>query len=223
MITVHHLEHSRSHRILWLLEELGVAYEMVRYARDPVTMLAPPGLRAIHPLGKAPVLVDGEIVVAESGAILEYLIERHDSKGAFAPATGTEAHRRYRYWMHYAEGSAMPPLLLSLVLSRIRTAPMPFFARPIARGIADKVMHGFVGPQLRTHFGFVDAELAKSSWMTGDAFSAADVQMSFPLEAALVRGDAAPWPNIARWVERIRARPAYIRAVERGGPVEIMR
>ena len=117
----------------------------------------------------------------------------------------------------------MPPLLLSLVLSRIRTAPMPFFARPIARGIADKVMHGFVGPQLKTHFDFVDAELARFPWVAGDAFSAADIQMSFPLEAALVRGDKAGWPHIARWVERIRARPAYVRAVERGGPVEIMR
>ncbi len=223
MITVHHLEHSRSHRVLWLLEELEVPYEMVRYARNPETMLAPPELRAIHPLGKAPVVVDGAVTVAESGAILEYLIERHDPRRAFSPEPGTDAHRRYRYWMHYAEGSAMPPLLLSLVLSRIRTAPMPFFAKPIARGIADKVMQGFVGPQLKTHFDFVDAELAKSKWLAGDTFSAADIQMSFPLEAALVRGDGERWSNIARWVEVIRKRPAYVRAVERGGPVEILR
>ncbi len=223
MITVHHLEHSRSHRVLWLLEELGVPYEMVRYERDPVTMLAPPALRAIHPLGKAPVLVDGDVTVAESGAILEYLVECHDPAHAFAPEPGTEAHRRYRYWMHYAEGSAMPPLLLSLVLSRIRSAPMPFFAKPIARAIADKARDGFVGPQIKTHYDFVDGELAKSAWCAGADFSAADIQMSFPLEAALVRGDAASWPHIARWVERIRERPAYVRAVERGGPVEILR
>lgn len=223
MITVHHLEQSRSHRVLWLLEELEVPYELVRYARDAVTMLAPPELRAIHPLGKSPLLVDDRVVVAESGAILEYLVERHDAARAFAPATGTDSHLRYRYWMHYAEGSAMPPLLLSLVLSRIRAAPMPFFAKPVARAIADKTLDGFVRPQIKLHFDYVDNELSNSPWFAGDAFSAADIQMSFPLEAALVRGDPGRWANIARWVERIRLRPAYVRAVERGGPVEILR
>ncbi len=223
MITVHHLEQSRSHRVLWLLEELEVPYEMVRYARDAATMLAPAELRAIHPLGKSPVLVDGPVTIAESGAILEYLVERHDPSNAFAPAVGSDAHLRYRYWMHYAEGSAMPPLLLSLVLSRIRSAPMPFFAKPVARAIADKVLHGFVRPQLKLHFDFVDAELAKTPWFAGESFSAADIQMSFPLEAALVRGDASRWPNISGWVDRVRVRPAYLRAIERGGPVEILR
>ncbi len=217
MLTVHHLENSRSHRILWMLEELDVPYDIVRYARDRNTMLAPPALRAIHPLGKSPVIVDDEITVAESGAILEYLVEQHDPSGKLAPVAGTPDYRRYRYWMHYAEGSAMPPLLLSLVLSRIRNAPMPFFAKPIAKAITDKAMQGFVGPQLTTHFDFVDAELGKSDWLAGAAFSAADIQMSFPLEAALRGGDRARWPRIAQFVERIRARPAYARAVERGG------
>ena len=223
MITVHHLEQSRSHRVLWLLEELEAPYELVRYSRNRVTMLAPPELRAIHPLGKSPLLVDDGVVVAESGAILEYLVERHDLPRNFAPANGTDAHLRYRYWMHYAEGSAMPPLLLSLVLSRIRTAPMPFFAKPVARAIADRTLDGFVRPQIKLHFDYVDNELSESLWFAGDTFSAADIQMSFPLEAALVRGDSSRWSNIARWVERIRLRPAYARAVERGGPVEILR
>jgi glutathione S-transferase len=218
LIIVHHLENSRSQRVLWLLEELDLRYEVVRYARDPKTMLAPPELRAVHPLGKSPVLVDDGVAVAESGAILEYLLERHDLAGRFAPAPGTAGHLRHRYWMHYAEGSLMPPLLISLVFSRLRQAPMPFFARPVARGIVAATMGSFVGPQLKLHLDHVEAELAWHPWFTGDAFGAADIQMSFPVEAAAVRVGFAGRPHLQGFLDRIHARPAYQRALEVGGP-----
>jgi glutathione S-transferase len=217
MIVVHHLEDSRSQRILWLLEELGLDYDIVRHRRDPKTMLAPPELRAIHPLGKAPLLVDDGEVLAESGAIVETLAERHGD-GRLLPARGTPAFRRCRYWLHYAEGSAMPPLLLKLVIDRIDRARMPFFVRPVARGIVAKVRDGFIDPQLELHMAHVDAELARDEWFAGDAFSVADVQMSFPLEAAAARGVlGARHAHAQAWRARIHARPAYRRALERGG------
>ena len=222
MIVVHHLENSRSQRILWLLEELGVDYRVERYARDPKTMLAPPALRAVHPLGKSPVVVDGDAALAESGAIIESLVERH-GQGRLVPATGTEARRRYTYWLHYAEGSAMPPLLMSLIFARVRTAPMPFFARPIARGIADKVMAGFVSPNLRAHFAFMESELAAGPWFAGAEFSAADIQMSFPVEAAAARGVLTEeHPRLRDFLARIHARPAYQRALAQGGPYDLL-
>lgn len=217
MITVHHLENSRSQRVLWLLEELGLDYDVVRYERDPHTLLAPPALRAIHPLGK-PVVVDGNDVLAESGAIVEALVERHDRAGALAPLPGSAERLRWRYWLHYAEGSAMPPLLLSLVFSRIGKAPMPFFARPVARGIVSKAMAGFVRPQLQLHAGYLEGELAKADWFAGDAFSAADVQMSFPVEGLAARLGLEPYPRLRGWLDRIHARPAWMRALEGGGP-----
>lgn len=223
MIVVHHLNHSRSQRVLWLLEELGVPYRIERYERDPKTMLAPPALQKVHPLGKSPVITDGKLTVAESGAILEYLVERY-GEGRFVPPVGTSEHLRYRYWMHYAEGSLMPPLLMSLIFNRVRTSPMPFFAKPIARGIADKVMNGFVSPQIKLHLDYVEGELGKSAWFAGDAFSAADVQMSFPLEAAASRGGLdASRPKLMAFLERIHARPAYQRALAQGGPYELLR
>jgi glutathione S-transferase len=219
MITVHHLERSRSHRVLWLLEELGLPYELERYARDPATMLAPPALRAIHPLGKSPVVTDDGVTVAESGAILEYLVERHGG-GRLVPATGTPAHLRYRYFLHYAEGSLMPPLLVKLITHKISTAKMPFFARPIARKIAGSIDAGFVAPNLTRHLAFLEAELEGRAWFTGDELTAADIQMSYPLEAALARGGAAArTPNLTRVLTAMRARPAYARAIERGGPI----
>ncbi|MBP8805041.1 MAG: glutathione S-transferase [Kofleriaceae bacterium] len=219
MITVHHLERSRSHRVLWLLEELGLPYELERYARDPATMLAPPALRAIHPLGKSPVVTDDGVTVAESGAILEYLVERHGG-GRLVPATGTPAHLRYRYFLHYAEGSLMPPLLVKLITHKISTAKMPFFARPIARKIAGSIDAGFVAPNLTRHLAFLEAELEGRAWFTGDEMTAADIQMSYPLEAALARGGAAArTPNLTRVLTAMRARPAYARAIERGGPI----
>lgn len=226
MIKVHHLERSRSQRLLWLLEELGLQYELVRYARDPRTMLAPPQLREVHPLGKSPVLEEDGLVLAESGAIIEYLVERHDQAHRFWPSPGpaTDPDRvRYRHWIHYAEGSAMPPLVMSLVFSRLRQAPMPFFARPIARGIVDKVMKTYLGPQIRLQMAYMDAELGKHEWFGGERFSAADIQMSFPVEAACSRGDPGEFPHLLRFVERIRERPAYQRAVERGGGFEVLK
>lgn len=225
MIKVHHLNSSRSQRVLWLLEELELPYEVVRYERDARTLLAPAALRAVHPLGKSPVIEDGRQVLAESAAIVEYLVERYDDDRRFSPPPGPSdlpERLAYRYWLHYAEGSAMPPLLLSLVFSRLKQAPMPFFARPIARGIADKAMAGFVGPQLALHLDYMEAELGKHEWFAGERFTAADILMSFPIEAAAQRAAAAR-PRLQAFLERIHARPAYQRALERGGPFELMR
>ena len=218
MITVHHLNHSRSHRVLWMLEELELLYELKRYGRDPKTMLAPPELKAVHPLGKSPVITDGDLTLAESAAILEYLLERY-ANGRLMPAQGSADYRRVRYWMHYAEGSAMPPLLLKLVFDRVASGPMPFFIKPVARAIANGAHKAFIGPQLKTHLDYMEAELEKSPWFAGDSFSAADIQMSFPLEAARSRaGLAQSRPRLLAFLERIQQRPAYQRAVERGGP-----
>ncbi len=218
MLTVHHLNNSRSQRVLWLLEELGLPYEIKHYQRDPQTMLAPPALRAVHPLGKSPVITDDDLMIAESGAILEYLVDRYGD-GRLKPVAGSLEALRYRYWMHYAEGSAMPPLLLKLVFDRIERAPVPFFVKPIAKGIAAKAKSTFVQPQIDNHMNYLEAELAKSPWFAGNAFSAADVQMSFPLEAAVQRGGAAArQPHITDFLQRIHGRPAYQRALERGGP-----
>lgn len=217
MITLHHLNNSRSQRILWLLEELGVPYEIKRYLRDPKTMLAPPELRLVHPLGKSPVITDGELTVAESGAIIEYLADRYGD-GKLLPPAGTRERLRCNYWLHYAEGSAMPPLLLKLVLNRVRTAPAPFFVRPIARGIADKVDRTFTDPQLKLHLDYLETELGEREWFVGDALSAADIQLSFPLEAFAARGGlGSNYPRLDAFLQRIHARPAYRRALERGG------
>lgn len=222
VITVHHLNHSRSQRVLWMLEELELPYELVKYERDPETLLAPRTLEAIHPLGKSPVITDGGATVAESGAILEYLVETH-GKGRFAPPAGTQAHHDYRYFMHYAEGSLMPYLLLKLVTRRIKAAKLPFFVRPIARKIADKLAGDFVDPNLRRHVAFLGAHLEKRRWFAGDELTAADVQMSFPVEAIVARaGDLGPLAPLADFVERCKARPAFQRALARGGPYEIM-
>jgi glutathione S-transferase len=220
MITVHHLEDSRSQRVLWLLEELGLPYEVIRYARDPKTMLAPPELKRVHPLGKSPVVVDAGEALAESGAIVETLVERHGAGKGLAPAPGSPQRTRYTYWMHYAEGSAMPPLVLSLVFRRVRTAPAPFFVRPLLRRIADQVMASFVTPNLRTHFDWIESQLAAQEWFSGDAFGAADIQMSFPLEAAASGGvvDGQRHPRILAWLARVHARQGYRRALQRGGP-----
>ncbi|SAL62878.1 glutathione S-transferase domain-containing protein [Caballeronia choica] len=217
MLTVHHLNNSRSQRVLWMLEELGVDYELKRYQRDPNTMLAPAELRAVHPLGKSPVITDDGMTIAESGAIIEYLVERY-GQGRFSPPHGVSPERvRYSYWMHYAEGSAMPPLLLKLVARRIGSARMPFFVRPVARRIAATMQSSFIDPQLKLHFGYIERELSKSEWFVGDQFTAADVQMSFPLEAASKRAGAKELPHVRAFLERIHARPAYQRALERGG------
>ena len=221
MITVHHLNNSRSQRILWLLEELGVPYEIRRYQRDAKTSLAPPELLRVHPLGKSPVLTDGDLTLAESGAIIEYLVDKYGD-GALVPPPRTPERLRYTYWLHFAEGTAMPPLVMKLVFKRIERGPMPFFARPIARGIARKVQGAFIDPNLERIAAYMDAELGRSEWFAGDAFTAADIQMSFPLEGAVARAGAAAKPNIKRFLDRIHARPAYQRALEKGGEFAIL-
>jgi len=234
MLTVHHLNNSRSQRVLWLLEELGLEYEVKRYQRDPKTMLAPASLREVHPLGKSPVVTispsplresgrapsGGEgLTLAESGAILEYLVETY---GRFVPPLGTPDYLRYRYWMHYAEGSAMPPLLLKLVFDRVERAKAPFFVRPIARAIARRAKQTFIKPQIALHLDYLEAELAKSTWFAGEEFTAADIQMSFPLEAAVARGGLnASRSRLMAFLERIHARAAYRRALERGGEFKL--
>ena len=219
MLTVHHLNNSRSQRSRWLLEELALPYEIVRYQRDAKTMLAPPELRRVHPLGKSPVVTsDDGLTLAESGAIIETVVERY-GQGQLAPVAGTPEALRYRYWLHYAEGSAMPPLLLKLVFDKIENTPMPFFVKPIAKAISGKAKSGFITPQITTHLDFMEAELGKSLWFAGDTFTGADIQMSFPVEAAQSRGGLnASRPKLMAYLERIHARPAYQRALERGGP-----
>ena len=222
MITVHHLNNSRSQRVLWLLEELELPYEIVKYERDPVTMLAPKSLEAIHPLGKSPVVVDHGATLAESGAILEYLIETY-GKGRMIPAAGTPAYRDYKYFLHYGEGSLMPFLLLKLIFGRIRSAKLPFFVRPIARKIADKVSGDFVDPNLTRHVQFLGDHLEKHTWFAGDELTAADCQMIFGVEGILARAkDMTLSPKLADWLARCKARPAFQRALDKGGPYELM-
>jgi glutathione S-transferase len=222
-IVLHHLEHSRSHRVLWLLEELALPYELRSYKRDPKTMLAPVELQRVHPLGKSPVVTDGDITVAESGAIVEYLLDTYDTAGRWRPAPGTEDRRRFTYWLHFAEGSLMPPLLMKLVFDKVRTAPVPFFIKPVVKGIADKVTSSFIAPNLERLLDFMEAELAAHGpWFAGPEIGAADIQLSFPIEAAVARaGLGASRPQLMDWLARCKARAAYRRAVEIGGPLDL--
>lgn len=222
-ITVHHLEKSRSQRVLWLLEELGLEYELKEYKRDKATMLAPPELKKVHPLGKSPIVTDGDgPPLAESGAILEYLVDKYGN-GKLIPKEGTPEYRRYKYWMHYAEGSAMPPLLLKLIFETMKKK-MPWPVKPIGNAIANKVLTDFVHPQLKLHFDWIEGELGKSTWLAGDEITAADMQMLFPLEAFVARGireGEDSYPNIKKYLARVHERPAYQRAVARGGSLEL--
>jgi glutathione S-transferase len=221
MLTVHHLNNSRSQRLLWLLEELGLAYEIVRYQRLP-DMRAPAELRAIHPLGKSPVIIDNGNTIAESGAIIEYLIETY-GQGRLIPPPKTPERLRYTYWMHYAEGSAMPPLLLKLLFT-VMPKRAPALLRPVVRKVSTQVLTALVNPQLKQHMDFWEAELSKSEWFAGEAFTAADIQMSFPLEAAAARaGLEQRHPKAMAFLDRIHARPAYQRALEKGGPYRVGR
>ena len=223
MIVVHHLNNSRSQRILWLLEELGLEYDIKRYQRDPKTMLAPPELRRIHPLGKSPVITDGDLTLAESGAIVEYLVGRYGN-GRLVPAAGTPEKLRYTYWLHYAEGSMMPPLLMKLIFDRLERARMPFFAKPIARAIAQKTKASFIEPNINRHLDYMESELGKAAWFAGETFTAADIQMSFPLEAATVRGGLnLSRPKLMTFLDRIHSRPAYKKAIERGGEYQLLK
>lgn len=217
MLTVHHLNNSRSQRVLWLLEELGTPYEIKPYQRDPQTMLAPPELKAVHPLGKSPVItVDGG-VLAETGAIVDYIVARYGA-GRLIPPPNTPERLRWNYWLHFAEGSAMPPLLLKLVFSAL-PARAPALLRGLVRSIAARAQSGFVDPQLKAQFDYWEAELGKSEWFAGNEFTAADIMMSFPIEAAADRAGAlAGRPRLKAFLEKIHARPAYRRALEKGGP-----
>lgn len=218
MIVVHHLNDSRSQRVLWLLEELGLPYEIKHHQRDAKTMLAPPELLAVHPLGKSPVITDAGVTLAETGAIVEYLLDQHGG-GRLLPEPKTAEALRYRYWLHFAEGSMMPPLLLSLIFDRIANGPMPFLIRPVARGISKTVMDLMVHPNLTRQLDFLEAELGRSTWFAGDALTGADIMMSFPLEAAAKRASLdASRPRLMAFLQRIHARPAYQQALTRGGP-----
>lgn len=222
MIVVHHLENSRSQRILWLLEELGADYRVKRYERDKSSGLAPPALLKVHALGKSPVITDSGVTVAESGAIVEYLVDRYDD-GRLRPPAGTPERLAYTYWLHYAEGTFMPLMILSLVMRRIESAPMPFFVRPVARGIVAKVRGGYLDPNVDRNLAFMESRLAEFRWFCGEQMTAADIQMSFALEAAEVRADlGAEYPHLAGFLERIRERPAYQAALERGGPYQLL-
>jgi glutathione S-transferase len=193
-----------------------------RYQRNAQTMLAPPELRAVHPLGKSPAITDGELVLAESGAIVEHLADRYGT-GKLAPAPGSPERVRYLYWLHFSEGTAQPPLLLKLLFDRIKSRA-PFFVRPVARAIADQALNTFVLPNIRRHLDFMDAELGKSAWFAGPQFSAADIQMSFPLEASRARGGLdEKWPRLMNFLQTIHARPAYRRAIDRGGEYALMK
>jgi glutathione S-transferase len=221
MIIVHHLNNSRSQRILWMLEELGVPYGVKRYEREP-SMQAPASLRAVHPLGKSPVIADGDCTLAESGAILEYLVDAYGN-GRFRPATGTAEKINYTYFLHYAEGSLMPLLLMKLIFSRIPSR-LPFFMKPVGRAIAKGANTTLLDPQIGSHFMFLEGELGKREWFAGADFTAADIQMSFPLEAAAARAPIVrQMPKLSAFLDRIHARPAYKRALEKGGPYELMK
>ncbi len=218
MITVHHLNNSRSHRVLWALEELEVPYEIVKYERDPKTMLAPPALAKIHPLGKSPVVIDDKATLAESGAILEYLAD-HYGKGKLVPAAGTQGYRDCRYFLHYAEGSLMPFLLLKLIFGKIKTGA-PFLVRPITNMIVAKVSGDFIDPNLTRHIQFIGDHLEKHSWFAGDEISIADFQMIYAIEGILSRAkDFTLSPKLAEWAAKCKARPAFQRALDKGGPM----
>lgn len=221
-IVVHHLNNSRSQRVLWLLEELSVPYEIKYHKRNPKTHLAPPELRDVHPLGKSPVIVDDGRVLAETGAIVEYLLDTHGN-GRLRPPPGTDERIRFIYWLHYAEGSAMPPLVMRLIF-RVMPRRSPWLLRPLVRRIAERAQATYVNPQLKLHMNYWESELHRSTWFAGEELTGADIMMSFPVEVAAVRANALEGrPKLAAFLERIRARPAYQRAVERGGAFDVVR
>ena len=218
MITLHHLNNSRSQRIIWLLEELGVDYEIKFYQRDPVTILAPKSLRDIHPLGKSPVITDDAsgITLAESGAIIEYLISQYGPQ--FKPEQASEQYWQYLYWLHFSEGSLMPPMVMRLVFMKMKTAPMPFYIKPVAKMLADKVMQSFVSPNIRNQLKYIEAHLANHTWFCGDQLTGADFQMSFPLEASVARGLIGDdYPHIQKYVKTFQSRAAYQAGLAKGG------
>lgn len=217
MITVHHLENSRSHRVLWLLEELSVPYQIKRYQREN-TLLAPDSLKKIHPLGKSPVITDGNRVIAESGAILEYLQQKYDSEHLFA-ITDEDEQIQARYWLHYAEGSLMPLLVMKLVFGQLGKKPVPWILRPAGVALSKGIQKAWLNKQLKLHGGVIEQHLSQHRYFAGSRFSIADVQMSFPLLALQVRGSLQEMPATARWLESMQQRAAWQRAIEQGGAI----
>lgn len=218
MITLHHLERSRSQRIAWLLEEAGVEYTVKRYSRDPRTDLAPPELKAVHPLGKAPVITDGDRTIAESAAIIEYVVDH------YAPhlrPTDPKERLAYTYFMHFAEGSMMPMVVMQLVLSRLGQKPVPFFLRPVGRMLASAVDAQYTGPSLEAQLGLIEDTLGRRPWFAGQALSGADIQMSFCLQAVQARSGLDRWPHTADWLKRAEGRAAYRAAEAQVGPVDL--
>lgn len=221
MLTVHHLENSRSQRVLWLMEELGLDYEIKHYKRDRATSLAPPELKAVHPLGKSPVITDGDLVIAETGAIVEYIVGKY-GEGRLVPQPHTPEHLRYTYWMHAAEGTVMPLMVMTLIFNRIETKA-PWLVRPIAKAISGQVKSNYLNPNLNAVLAHMEAELGRTAWFAGDAFSAADVQMSFPIEAAAARVKLREsHPKLQAFLDTIHARPAYVAALKKGGPYSLL-
>ena len=215
MLTVHHLNNSRSQRILWLLEELGVDYQLEKYQRDPTTNLAPKELRAVHPLGRSPVLTTGTGTLAESGAIVEYLINQH-GRGTFTVPAEPGQFQNYLFWLHFAEGSLMPPLVATLVLNKAKEKS-PKLIAPLTRKITQGIMDAYYGPNLEQSVRYVESYLASHDWFAGNGPSGADVQMIFPLEALMSRGGGNKYAAISAYVKRVQQRPAYQRALEKGG------
>ena len=219
MLTVHHLNQSRSHRVLWALEELGLTYEIVRYQSEK-SMLAPDSLQKVHPLGKSPLLEDNGLVLAESGAILEYLQETYDSVSRFKPLDPT--HKvQYRFWLHYAEGSLMPLLLMKRVFNSLGKPSVPFGLRTLGKALGQGVQKAYLNRQLETHARFINDHLAENSWFAGDSISMADIQMSFPIFALLARGGIANLPHIQAWKTKVENTPGWQRTLEQGGPLSI--
>ncbi|POU70764.1 glutathione S-transferase [Leclercia sp. LSNIH6] len=219
MIKVHHLNQSRSQRVLWALEELSLPYQIVRYQRDK-TMMAPATLRKIHPLGKSPVLEDNGLILAESGAILEYLQETYDPGSQMKPQDRA-LKLQYRFWLHYAEGSLMPLLLMKLVFASLGKPPVPFGLRTLGKVLGQGVEKAYLNRQLETHARFLDSSLEKHRWFAGDHLSMADVQMSFPVFALLERGGIDNLSRLQSWKKNVEMRPAWQRAIQQGGPFEI--
>ncbi|MFJ3458737.1 glutathione S-transferase family protein [Scandinavium goeteborgense] len=218
MLTVHHLNLSRSQRVLWALEELELPYQIVRYQREP-TMLAPEALKKVHPLGKSPVLEDDGLILAESGAILEYLQETHDPGQTLKPLNPQD-RIQYRFWLHYAEGSLMPFLVMKLVFGRLGKPPVPFGLRTVGKLLSQGVQKGYLNKQLATHAAFIEAHLAQNTWFAGEQLSMADIQMSYPAMALLARGEQGTMPNLTAWTKRVENRPAWQRAIQQGGPLD---
>ncbi|QJR81195.1 glutathione S-transferase [Alteromonas pelagimontana] len=215
MLTLHHLNNSRSQRILWLLEELGVEYHLEIYQRDSQTNLAPPELRAVHPLGRSPVLTTDHGALAESGAIVEYIISRYATTD-FVKPDDEQLYQQYLFWLHFAEGSLMPPMVARLVLSKAKEKA-PFLIKPIAGKFADAIVHAYYGPNLERSLRYVESYLSSHDWFAGPRPTGADVQMLFPLETLVARGGAKNYPAITKWVKYVHDRPAYQRALEKGG------